>query len=174
MNKDIQQFFLIAGIIVIFIWYIYPYLTSTECFDTTNNKTVQNSNDINMPDIQIPLSNFDANTRSITAASEFVGMPEEILPAWGQNTIGGYGYDMALDDGNYGNSGVQYNLCSKSCCTPQYPPPFMLPVDALVSQSKDKFVTSSYTCNNSWQNSGCLCLREKQAEFLNGRGKNKY
>lgn len=77
-----------------------------------------------------------------------------------------------LDDGAEGTLGVHDNMCSKACCSDQYPPPFKLKVDPLVCGNKGDFVPSNLMCNNSWQNSGCLCLTKKQSKFLANRGGN--
>lgn len=64
----------------------------------------------------------------------------------------------------------KFNLCSKSCCTPQYPLPFSVPIDKMTCESKEELFPSNYTCNNSWQDTGCLCLTKKQSEFLESKG----
>ena len=94
----------------------------------------------------------------------------EAMP-WSANT-NDYGEMDILDDGNNGNSGLQFNMCSKSCCSPQYPPPFPLPVDTMVCMSGQEFVPSSYTCRNEMQNAGCVCMTKEQSEFLGSRGGN--
>lgn len=114
---------------------------------------------------------YEPHLSIITSASEFVGLPDKVLPPWAENQ-NGYGEAMLLDDGAMGNAGFSYNLCSKSCCSPQWPSSFPMPKDDLVAKSEDKFVLNSYTCNNAWQDSGCLCLTEKQADFLANRGGN--
>jgi hypothetical protein len=75
-----------------------------------------------------------------------------------------------LDDGRGGDGGLIYAPCSPSCCTPQYPPPFDIGADNL--KDKDKYVPTSYKCNNAWNNSGCLCMTRDQSEFLSSRGGN--
>jgi hypothetical protein len=70
------------------------------------------------------------------------------------------------------NMTFQYNVCSKACCTPQYPTPFSVPVDPMTCGSIGDFVPSNYTCNNGWQDTGCLCLTREQSDFLNNRGNN--
>lgn len=77
-----------------------------------------------------------------------------------------------LDDGGNGNLGLQYNMCSKSCCSSQWPTPFSLPTDPLICNNKDKFMPSPYYCNNGWQDSGCLCLTKPQYANLMNRGNN--
>lgn len=104
--------------------------------------------------------------------SQFVGLPDELIPPW-ESELKGYGkIDDDWMENLDGNSGLGFNMCSKSCCSPQYPPPFHVPVDPLVCNSKDEFVPSSYTCNNGWQDSGCLCMTKKQSKFLGSRGGN--
>jgi hypothetical protein len=59
-----------------------------------------------------------------------------------------------LDDGESGNASVINNLCSKSCCSAQWPTPFRQSHDPYVCANKDKYVSSNLMCNNSFQNSG--------------------
>jgi hypothetical protein len=77
-----------------------------------------------------------------------------------------------LDDGANGEFSIQHNMCSKSCCSEQWPTPFKQKYDPYVCSNKDKFVPSNIFCNNSFQDSGCLCLSNKQASFLYNRGGN--
>lgn len=77
-----------------------------------------------------------------------------------------------LDDGANGEFSIQHNLCSKSCCSEQWPTPFKQKYDPYVCNNKDKFVPSNYFCNNTFQDSGCLCLTKSQASFLYNRGGN--
>ena len=106
---------------------------------------------------------YDRRTGVITAASEFIGLPAEIMPAWGTG-------DSDMKESLDGFMGLQNNMCSKSCCSAQYPPPFALEKDEFVCKNKDKFVENNYKCNNAWQDSGCLCMTEKQRDFLANRG----
>lgn len=101
--------------------------------------------------------------------SEFVGYPH-YLP-WEdiyRNPSAGY----MLDDNN--NGVFSYPICSKNCCSPQYPPPFEIPTDHWLEQNKDNYVPSAYTCNNSWEDTGCLCLPDKSRTYLESRGENKH
>jgi hypothetical protein len=66
----------------------------------------------------------------------------------------------------------QNNVCSKLCCSPQYPTPFNQTIDHMTAGNTDDFVPSNYTCNNGWQNTGCLCLTNDQSNFLKNRGGN--
>jgi len=77
-----------------------------------------------------------------------------------------------LDDGAGGEMSIENNLCSKSCCSEQWPTPFKMKYDPYVCQNKDQFVPSNYFCNNTFQDSGCLCLTKKQAQSLYNRGGN--
>jgi hypothetical protein len=77
-----------------------------------------------------------------------------------------------LDDGAGGEMSIQHNLCSKSCCSEQWPTPFKRKYDPYVCQNKDKFVASNLFCTNSFQDSGCLCLTKKQSQFIYNRGAN--
>jgi hypothetical protein len=79
-----------------------------------------------------------------------------------------------LDDGAGGEMSIQHNLCSKSCCSEQWPTPFKQKYDPYVcgAKSKGDFVSSNVFCNNSFNDSGCLCLSKKQSRFLYNRGGN--
>lgn len=77
-----------------------------------------------------------------------------------------------IDDGANGEMSIQHNLCSKSCCSEQWPTPFKQKYDPFVCKNKDKFIPSNIFCNNSFQDSGCLCLNKKQAQFMYNRGGN--
>lgn len=168
LNKNID---LRIGIIVIVIIISIYYLRRpqvNEKFDVTENNDIK------------PLV-YDKNTGVITAGSAFVGLPEEIIPPWGSNTFinfksspenNGFVTIDGLDDGDNRSVIIGNNMCSKSCCSQQYPTPFQLDHDIKVCNSTDKFVPNSYKCNNTWQDSGCICLTQKQKEFLESRGGN--
>jgi len=97
---------------------------------------------------------------------------DELEVPWAKNPKNYGEIGDILDDGSNGYAGLNYNLCSKSCCSQQYPPPFMTSLDNFVCNSKDKFVPSNYVCNNGYQDTGCLCITEKQQQFLQNRGGN--
>lgn len=59
-----------------------------------------------------------------------------------------------LDDGANGSASVLNNLCSKSCCSAQWPTPHKLKYDPYVCNNKDQYVPSQMMCNNSFQDSG--------------------
>ena len=79
-----------------------------------------------------------------------------------------------LDDGSEtgGELSVQHNLCSKSCCSSQWPTPFKQKYDKYVCSGNQEYVPSKMFCNNSFQDSGCLCLTKKQAQHIYNRGTN--
>jgi hypothetical protein len=151
---------IILLVVIAFIaWYM---CSSKEHF--TNEYTKQE-------DIVINPMVYDKTTGIVTSASEFVGLPDEIIPPWGPNDAE-FGKAEILDDGMNGFMGLHYNMCSKSCCSQQYPPSFILEHDESVCESNDKFVGNTYKCNNAWQSSGCVCMSEKQRNFLANRGGN--
>jgi len=103
----------------------------------------------------------------LTSASDFIGMPTEVIPAWTDDI------NDPKTNQKRGNQGLGYSMCSKSCCSPQYPPPFSLPKDDLVLNSGQEFVGTSYACSNTWQDAGCLCMTKEQGKFLDSHGGNK-
>ncbi len=78
-----------------------------------------------------------------------------------------------LDDGAGGEMSVQNNLCSKSCCSAQWPTPFKQKSDPYVCEGlkSGKYVPSRMFCNNTYQDAGCLCLTKEQGRFLYSRGR---
>lgn len=148
------QTVLIVAAIILIAFVVYPTLTK-EGFEEMKQK-----------DVTIKPLLYEKETGIITAGSEFAGVPEEIMLAWGEEDKDG------LYDGEHGSLGLHYNMCSKSCCSAQYPPAFGTEYDAMVCKNKDKFVPNSYKCNNAWQDSGCVCMTHKQREFLLNRGGN--
>jgi hypothetical protein len=85
-----------------------------------------------------------------------------------------------LDDGGSpgGEYSIENNLCSRSCCSAQWPTPFKQKYDPYVCSngngSNADYVAggSNIFCNNSFQDAGCLCLTKKQQQFLYNRGGN--
>ena len=105
--------------------------------------------------------------------NNFIPLPTEAEYPWAKNT-GNYGESDILDDGAQGSLGLNFNMCSKACCSSQYPPPFSLTPSDMVLMSDKEFVPTSYSCNNGWQDSGCLCMTKAQASHLNSRGGNGF
>lgn len=103
----------------------------------------------------------------------FIPLPEKVDYPWSANT-GNYGETDALDDGANFNAGLNFNMCSKSCCSTGsvWPVPHSLVPDDFVLMSGKEFVGSPYTCSNSFQDAGCLCLSKDQSSFLRHRGSN--
>jgi len=77
-----------------------------------------------------------------------------------------------LDDGSNGELMAHNMMCSKSCCSEQWPTPHKLKHDPYVCGNKDEFVPSKIFCNNGFQDSGCLCLPKKAARHIYNRGGN--
>lgn len=65
-----------------------------------------------------------------------------------------------LDDGAGGEMSIQNNLCSKSCCSEQWPTPFKMKYDPYVCQNKSEFVPSNTMCSNSFQDAGLIARSE--------------
>jgi hypothetical protein len=101
----------------------------------------------------------------------FIPMPDKIDYPWSANT-GDYGATDILNDGGNGNLGLNFSMCSKSCCSSQYPPPFSVSPDNYVLMSDKEFLPTPYTCNNGFQDSGCACVTREQSDFMRHRGNN--
>ena len=149
---------IIYGILALVVLVIVYMLISepSEQFETTTGA-----------EVKVPAL-YNRETGQIVSGSEFLGVPDEVAPAWGAS----YGDVDKLDDGGDGLYGLNYSLCSKSCCSPQYPTPFPMDKDVVMEKLKGSFVPNSYKCNNGWQDSGCVCMTGKQRDFLSERGGN--
>ncbi len=119
---------------------------------------------------QIQPTMFDAGSGTIMSGSEF--NPTQFLSPWYNAYTGDMKNHYLLDDGAGGSAGLQFNMCSKSCCSEQYPLPFKMPNDEFIDKNKKEFTPTNYSCNNAWQDSGCVCMTNNQANFLGSRGGN--
>ena len=80
-----------------------------------------------------------------------------------------------LDDGADGEFSIQNNMCSKSCCSNSWPSISVTRKDdpyVCAMKEKGELMPSNLTCNNAYQDTGCLCLNKKQYQFLSNRGTN--
>jgi hypothetical protein len=176
---------LVALVVVLVLYVIYRCFFSNEHFESKKIKTstvdnrdqlmnearqaVAGPTELVETDREIVINPpyKNADTRTIMAGSGFIPQ-KDVIPAWGSN----YGLTDDLDDGEGGNMGFHYNLCSPSCCSAQYPTPHKLKKDPLLCGREDEFASTNYFCSNAWQNSGCLCAKKNQVGFLTNRGGN--
>jgi hypothetical protein len=158
--KEILKLAIIVAIVGIVVWQLFY---SQEGFVIKNNELNANSVSAFNPML------YEKDLSLLTSASDFVGLPDVVIPAWGSNSVN-YGTTDTLLAQGMGNAGLEFNMCSKSCCSPQYPVPFSIDTDPLVCGKE--FQPSPYTCNNGWQDSGCVCLTKEQSNLLGSRGNN--
>ena len=168
MNPDIKKV-LMCVILVIVAYLLFRYFVGANegfgSLDTTKMVSPSNIND----GLIHPLL-YEPELSAVISGSNFIGLPDTVIPPWAVNK-NGYGESDTLD-GDLGNAGLEFNLCSKSCCSAQYPNGIESKPDAFVCGSPDKFVPTTYTCNNAYEDSGCVCMTQKQMDFLNRRGGN--
>jgi hypothetical protein len=156
MNEKIK-YGILAFLVLLIVYYLITVPSDKENFEAATKQT----------EVKIPAL-YDRESGQVVSGSEFLGVPDEVATAWGAS----YGTNENLDDGNDGVYGLNYAMCSKSCCSPQYPPPFEVDKDVVVDKMKGEFVPSPYACNNAWQDSGCVCMTKNQKDFLSSRGGN--
>lgn len=178
MNSNYALNIVIAIIVILFVyWFIVSAVNKNNKRErfTDVTKTIDNTIPIDYEQRDIEIiqpPKYDAYSDIIESGSLFIPQPEYY------NT---QGVKVVLGDNNdpdgpnmkgIGDTGLNFNLCSKSCCSDQWPVPFRMPVDKMTCSSTDEFVPSNLYCNNGWQDSGCLCLKKDQADFINSRGEN--
>jgi hypothetical protein len=196
-KKNLIIFLIIILVIIVLMWLFMAFAMSRQSESANNMEVYDNSefddseldnsefegfnsytsSDLNEPKDTMPSPPEDKNKAYVEPKTgilldgpgfekgEFEGVPQETLSAIPSNYY-------FLDDGAGGEMSIQHNLCSKSCCSEQWPTPFKQKYDPYVCGNKDEFVPSQTFCNNSFQDSGCLCLTKKQAQFLYNRGSN--
>jgi hypothetical protein len=166
-------------IIVLLIWWYNTSPSNNESFvqQKTLEQVMQDQGvlpgNVLVPKMAQPV-HYDPNTMSMMTSPDFI--PSSIEPAWSVDVDSDSQiYDKpefnsvlnAIDTAtNLGDKTLAYNHCSKSCCSKQYPLPFKLAANKEIVNNADDFVPSSYTCNNQWEDSGCLCMNKKQSALL--------
>jgi len=178
-KKTLLIFLIVILIICTLLWIFLPTMnnkaTVMPLIDNENKMHSENNienfkehtnNSINEQDKNKPF--VDPKTGTIIDGPGFEkgdveGVPQEVM----ENIPSNYYY---LDDGASGEYSIVNNLCSKSCCSEQWPLPFKQKMDPYVCANKSQFVPSSYFCSNSFQDAGCLCLTKDQSQFIANRG----
>jgi len=156
-DKNIQIIIIIMVIII--VWW---FGSNNENF--ANNQILP-ANPM-VPHLDGP-TQYDPTTGTIMTSPDFI--PQHIEPAWSNKPSNDNQKVGAVDSASdLGENTMAFNKCSKSCCSPQYPLPFNLPVDKEITG----FVPSRFTCNNHWEDAGCLCLTKNQSDNLAQRGGN--
>jgi hypothetical protein len=150
------------------------FMCSTNSKESFEGSTVANVNyaagyDQSVDSMPERPTYYDPLSEEMILSEEFVKQPLDY--AWGKP------YADGSDDGemksvDYSSVDLRTAPCSKSCCSSQYPTPFKLRDDKNVCANKGKFVPNNLICNNEWQDSGCMCLTQKQSDFLSSRGGN--
>ena len=185
LDKDSTMFILAILCAVVLLWVVYPKLfkngngvAAEEAFERFNSQeeTPEMESEAEAevaPEIidgPPKAPHVDAKTGMLVDGPGFERGPIEGTFQETPTSIPSNYY--FLDDGAGGEMSIQHNLCSRSCCSEQWPTPFKKKYDPYVCQNKDKFVPSRIMCNNTFQDSGCLCLTKKQSQFLYNRGGN--
>lgn len=162
-------------ILLLFILVVGYYVVqrcSKEKFEDTSIANVNYAAGYNQTLDSMPKrpSHYDVESGNMVPSSGFV--QQELEHAWGSPYADGA--EGEVNSVDYSSVDLRTAPCSQSCCSPQYPTPFKLNNDEDTCANKDKFVASNLMCNNEWQDTGCMCLTEKQSEFLETRGGNAY
>lgn len=160
--------------IIAFFYIVYPNINNGNVNAEEGFSEEQQLAEV-IPEVEGPV--VDPNTGSMMDGPGFekgengdAGAGVQGVPEDAPNQIPSNFY--FLDDGADGEMSIQHNMCSKSCCSEQWPTPFKQKYDPYVCSNKDEFVGSNIFCNNSFQDSGCLCLSKKQSKFIYNRGLN--
>lgn len=159
----------VALVVLIVAFVVYKRISKKEHLVVEPNED-RHSVELTQPAIDIKPTFIEEDKQIIQSGPEFT--PNPLLSPWYAAYTGNMKNYYLLDDGADGSAGLQFNKCSKSCCSPQYPLPFKVSVDEDVCMNKDEYVPTNYTCNNAWNDSGCACLTKTQAIHIGSRGGN--
>ncbi len=164
---------LVVIMIIVFFWFVYPKMScSAEKFSPVISATPEASvvsENVTLPNgVKVPY--YDESKGVIMAGSEWSNPPQFDPMSDKPYVIPPGSY--LLDDGQGGNSGLSNAKCSQSCCSQQWPVPFKLKYDSNTCNSQEEYRPSNLTCNNNYEDSGCLCITDKQFDYLSNRGGN--
>lgn len=195
-NCDIIKIILFVILIAIILWILFSVFnpnheTAAENFCPKSVKSMeqeqeqeQENNYVLKPNVpcnykpvkEIPLkpscdTNTDTKTinKIINTSIEYAPQDQYFTP-WGSIIKIGDN-NSTPSETSIADYTLSFNQCSPSCCSDQWPVPFKTSDDTLCG-NKNEFVKNNYYCNNGWQNSGCLCMTQKQSDFLKTRGSN--
>lgn len=185
-SDTMVTFILIVILLVVMYIYVWPVVVyklkcllcktpkNEEGFTSAKN-VVDNTvpvdykqNDIDI--IQPPV--YNAYDETIQSGSLFIPQPVYYTTQGDKVELGNVDAADVNKVNNISDAGMNFNMCSPACCSDQWPLPFKIPVDKMTCSSTDEFVPTSYFCNNGWQDSGCLCMKKDQSDFINARGNN--
>jgi len=177
-NNCLKTFITIILAFVVFFIFIRPQMPYNEGF--SHSVLIKDIEDVENNGKQIEENDNFQGPYARSEEEQLPPQPESENNAPVEMEIDGPLHDKSsipanyyfLDDGAEGSMSIQHNLCSKSCCSDQYPTPHKLRYDPMVCKNKDQFVPSRVMCANDFQDSGCLCMTKKQANFLSSRGGN--
>lgn len=190
MNK-VETVILIAVLLLIGIYFIPSIYESSNSTETGERFTaIQNTGETLEPgyDPDAPVSGsvkpkgpsqnyesliYDNVTGTIMSGSQFMEntgiiAPPWVAPAWDPDAYGPSSKGE-MDPADYENDPrMLYNKCSLSCCSPQYPTPFLGSSDPFVcdKNGNSKYLASNYICTNNTGGTGCLCMTQKQVDGM--------
>lgn len=116
---------------------------------------------------------YDNVTGTVMSGSQFMEntgiiAPPWVAPAWDPDAYGPSSKGE-MNPADYENDPrMLYNKCSLSCCSPQYPTPFLGSSDPFVcdKDGNNKYLASNYVCTNNTGGTGCLCMTQKQVDGM--------
>ena len=126
-----------------FVISLFPNRCGCNSQTTRENLTEVKPDSMTSDDVPSVKSTVDTDNmvNNLAAVDEDLKIPYKYKNAT-------YGDNYFIDDGGDGNIALTSSLCSKSCCTKQYPLPFDLQTDKLVDDKGVEYITTGYTCNN--------------------------
>jgi len=173
-RKNIMVFLLVAGVALVFWYFVFGQTKPVIMPNSEEGMQGEMVQEQEMKPVSIEMAPMiDARTGVLTDG-----------PGYERSDTGNMYVDPSsgsvpsnyyfLDDGSNGQElSPMNNMCSKSCCSnSDWPSTIKQRYDPYVCNNKDQFVPSNMFCQNSYQDSGCLCLTKRQAHHLYNRGGN--
>lgn len=153
LNKEaLTMFVLVVVAVVVFVWFVFPQVKAMtgEHFNGSEEHAMeevpvpQEGQQEMVEEEQSPYVN--PATGMMMDGPGFERGEVEGAPETPTSVPSNYYF---LDDGAGGEMSIQHNLCSKSCCSSQWPTPFKQKYDPYVCNNKSDFVPSRMFCQNT-------------------------
>lgn len=140
------------------------------------NNEIITHNEKKQENIQILPKFIDKVSNTIFDGVKFI--PQQTLSPWASaymnnNDESSFMINLGGDDPEDLDQGSgRFAKKNMACCSEQYPLPFKLKLDNDIAVDKNLYVPNPYMGNDSWSNSGCLCMKKSNMIKLATRGGN--
>jgi hypothetical protein len=176
-SLDLKMLLIIGGIVVLFFLFVYPMLTKKETFSTSLTTSLDSLKSGAM-DMVETFTNLKERLVDYTLDAGCAKPEEKKVETMAdvqkttQMTING---SFEAPSGNVDSHKVDTQMCSKSCCSPQWGHQAEGDDRVMANDLGSKYFATNYTCNGENpgdQGNGCVCVSKDTFGYLGNRGGN--